>query len=92
MAVSYTDLDVYKRQILTRAEADEQAARKVEEAETASSAPSESTPSERALDEQADLDEAYEQWDSTHTVSGEPDVYKRQRDSRSEACARSPCR
>ena len=26
----------------------------------------------RALDEQADLDEAYEQWDSTHTVSGEP--------------------
>ncbi|WP_279788703.1 L-threonylcarbamoyladenylate synthase [Rothia mucilaginosa] len=55
--------------ILTRAEADEQAARKAEEAGSASS---ESTSSERALDEQADLDEAYEQWDSTHTVSGEP--------------------
>ena len=55
--------------ILTRAEADEQAARKDEEAGSASS---ESTSSERALDEQADLDEAYEQWDSTHTVSGEP--------------------
>ena len=45
--------------ILTRAEADEQAARKAEEAGSASS---ESTSSERALDEQADLDEAYEQF------------------------------
>jgi translation factor SUA5 len=58
--------------ILTRAEADEQAARKVEEAEATSSASSEAAPSERALDDQADLDEAYEQWDNTHTVSGEP--------------------
>ncbi len=71
-AISVEELREVVPTILTRAEADEQAARKVEEAETASSAPSESTPSERALDEQADLDEAYEQWDSTHTVSGEP--------------------
>ena len=71
-AISVEELREVVPTILTRAEADEQAARKVEEAEAASSAPSESTPSERALDEQADLDEAYEQWDSTHTVSGEP--------------------
>lgn len=71
-AISVEELREVVPTILTRAEADEQAARKVEEAEAASSASSESTPSERALDDQADLDEAYEQWDSTHTVSGEP--------------------
>ena len=71
-AISVEELREVVPTILTRAEADEQTARKVEEAESASSASSESTPSERALDEQADLDEAYEQWDSTHTVSGEP--------------------
>ena len=60
-AISVEELREVVPTILTRAEADEQAARKVEEAEAASSAPSESTPSERALDEQADLDEAYEQ-------------------------------
>ena len=30
------------------------------------------TETREALDEQEGLDEAYEQWDSTHTVSGEP--------------------
>lgn len=59
--------------ILTRAEADEQAARKVEEAQASSqSASNTSDASQQALDDQAGLDEAYEQWDSTHTVSGEP--------------------
>ena len=59
--------------ILTRAEADEQAARKVEEAQASSqSASNTSDASQQALDEQEGLDEAYEQWDSTHTVSGEP--------------------
>ena len=72
-AISVEELREVVPTILTRAEADEQAARKVEEAEAASSASSETAaPSERALDDQADLDEAYEQWDSTHTVSGEP--------------------
>ena len=56
--------------ILTRAEADEQAARKVEEAQAPTQ--NESGASQQALDEQEGLDEAYEQWDSTHTVSGEP--------------------
>lgn len=56
--------------ILTRAEADEQAARKVEEAQAPTQ--NESDASQQALDEQEGLDEAYEQWDSTHTVSGEP--------------------
>ena len=59
--------------ILTRAEADEQAARKVQEAQTSSQSESSiSVASQKALDEQDGLDEAYEQWDSTHTVSGEP--------------------
>ena len=56
--------------ILTRAEADEQAARKVEEAQAPTQ--NESGASQQALDEQEGLDEAYEQWDSTHAVSGEP--------------------
>lgn len=59
--------------ILTRAEADEQAARKVEEAQAPTQNESNtSNASQQALDEQEGLDEAYEQWDSTHTVSGEP--------------------
>ena len=59
--------------ILTRAEADEQAARKVEEAQAPTQNESgASDASQQMLDEQEGLDEAYEQWDSTHTVSGEP--------------------
>ena len=64
--------------ILTRAEADEQAARKVEEAQAPTQNESNtSNASQQALDEQEGLDEAYEQWDSTHTVSGDPSAAPR---------------
>ena len=72
-AISVEELREVVPSILTRAEADEQAARKVEEAQAPTQNESgASDASQQALDEQEGLDEAYEQWDSTHTVSGEP--------------------
>ena len=71
-AISVEELREVVPTILTRAEADAQAARTAADAGSAPATSASSTFSERALKEQEGLDEAYEQWDSTHSVSGEP--------------------